>query len=100
MAIEFSPLAATNFPTGGHVFSLLVATNFPTNRLTGLLCLGEWLDPLAGGGLGEPVAVLPVGAGQLGNTGPTRHGLHGQSSAPEALTTDSVRGGCPAWRRS
>jgi hypothetical protein len=39
MAIEFSPLAATNFPTGGHFFSPLVATNFPTNRLTGLWCV-------------------------------------------------------------
>ena len=28
MAIEFSPLAATNFPSGGHFFSPLVATNF------------------------------------------------------------------------
>ena len=36
MAIEFSPLAATNFPTGGHLFSPLVATNLPTNRLTDL----------------------------------------------------------------
>ena len=61
MAIEFSPTAATNFPTGGHVFSPLVATNLPTNRLAGLWCLGEWLDPLAGGGLRESVAVLPVG---------------------------------------
>jgi hypothetical protein len=32
MAIEFSPAAATNFPTGGHYFSPLVATNLPTNR--------------------------------------------------------------------
>jgi hypothetical protein len=32
MAIEFSPTAATNFPTGGHLFSPLVATNLPTNR--------------------------------------------------------------------
>jgi hypothetical protein len=39
MAIEFSPLAATNFPTGGHLFSPLVATNLPTNRLTGLRCV-------------------------------------------------------------
>ena len=32
MAIEFSPTAATNFPTGGHFFSPLVATNLPTVR--------------------------------------------------------------------
>ena len=36
MAIEFSPLAATNFPTGGHLFSPLVTTNLPTNRLSDL----------------------------------------------------------------
>jgi hypothetical protein len=34
MAIEFTPTAATNVPTGGHLFSPLVATNFPTNRLS------------------------------------------------------------------
>ncbi len=61
MAIEFSPTAATNFPTGGHYFSPLVATNLPTNRFACFRCLGEWLDPLAGGRLREPVAVLPVG---------------------------------------
>ena len=32
MAIGFSPLAATKFPTGGHHFSPLAATNLPTNR--------------------------------------------------------------------
>lgn len=32
MAIEFSPLAATKFPTGGHLFSPLVATNLPTTE--------------------------------------------------------------------
>jgi len=31
MAIEFSPTAATKFPTGGHLFSPLVATNLPTD---------------------------------------------------------------------
>jgi hypothetical protein len=36
MAIEFSPVAATNFPAGGRLFSPLVATNLPTNRLIGL----------------------------------------------------------------
>jgi hypothetical protein len=61
MAIEFSPTAATNFPTGGHFFSPLVATNLPTNRNACFRGLVEWLDPLAGGGLGESVAVLPVG---------------------------------------
>ena len=61
MAIEFSPTAATNFPAGGHVFSPLVATNLPTNRNACFRSLGEWLDPLAGGGLGEAVAVLAVG---------------------------------------
>ncbi len=39
MAIEFSPLAATNFPTGGHLFSPLVATNLPTNRSTRFWCV-------------------------------------------------------------
>ena len=39
MAIEFSPPAATNFPTGGHFFSPLVATNLPTNRLTSCWCV-------------------------------------------------------------
>jgi hypothetical protein len=38
-AIEFSPTAATNFPTGGHLFSPLVATNLPTNRLSDLWCV-------------------------------------------------------------
>jgi hypothetical protein len=33
MAICFSPLAATKFPTGGHVLSPLVATNLPTIRV-------------------------------------------------------------------
>jgi hypothetical protein len=61
MAIEFSPPAATNFPTGGHLFSPLAATNLPTNRSACFRCLGEWLHPLAGSGLREPVAVLPVG---------------------------------------
>ena len=61
MAIEFSPTAATNFPTGGHLFSPLVATNLPTNRSTSSWRLVEWLDPLAGGRLRESVAVLPVG---------------------------------------
>jgi len=66
MAIEFSPTAATNFPIGGHLFSPLVATNLPTNRNACLWCLVEWLDPLAGGGLGESVAVLPVGDEDVG----------------------------------
>ena len=39
MAIEFSPTAATNFPTGGHLFSPLVATNLPTNRSIDLWCV-------------------------------------------------------------
>jgi len=39
MAIEFSPTAATNFPTGGHLFSPLAATNLPTNRLTSCWCV-------------------------------------------------------------
>ncbi len=61
MAIGFSPLAATNFPTGGHLFSPLVATNLPTNRNAAFRCLGEWDHPLAGGRLRESVAVLTVG---------------------------------------
>ena len=32
MAIEFSPTVATNFPTGGHLFSPLAAANLPTDR--------------------------------------------------------------------
>jgi hypothetical protein len=60
MAIENSPLAATNFPTGGHLFSPLVATSFPTDRVRELR-LGQGLDPLAGGRLGESVAVLAFG---------------------------------------
>jgi hypothetical protein len=60
MAIEFSPLAATKFPTGGHLFSPLVATNLPTNRVWAIGS-GEGLDPLSGGCLGESVAVLAVG---------------------------------------
>ena len=65
MAIEFSPTAATNFPTGGHLFSPLVATNLPTIRVVGVR-LGQGLDPLAGGRLGEPVAVLAFGDQDVG----------------------------------
>ena len=65
MAIEFSPTAATNFPTGGHVFSPLVATNLPTNR-DERFGSGQGLDPLAGGRLREPVAVLAVGDQDVG----------------------------------
>jgi len=60
MAIGFSPLAAINFSTGGHVFSPLVATNLTTNGFACFWCLGEWLHPFPGRGLREPVAVLPV----------------------------------------
>jgi hypothetical protein len=45
MAIEFSPLAATNFPTGGHLFSPLVATNLPTNRNACFWCYASGLTP-------------------------------------------------------
>jgi hypothetical protein len=65
MAIEFSPAAATSFPTGGHVFSPLVATNLPTNRVF-LERSDEGLHPLAGGRLSEPVPVLPVGDQDVG----------------------------------
>ena len=65
MAIEFSPTMATNFPTGGHLFSPLVATNLPTDRVW-VRELGQGLDPLAGGGLREPVAVLAFGDDHVG----------------------------------
>ena len=66
MAIGFSPLAATKFPTGGHHFSPLVAgispgswpSFLPTRGRGGS---GQRHHPFAGGRLGEPVAVLPVG---------------------------------------
>ena len=66
MAIEFSPTAATKFPTGGHHFSPLVAIRcphwwpsfLPTGDEVGS---GQGRHPLAGGRLGEPVAVLSVG---------------------------------------
>ncbi len=46
MAIEFSPTAATNFPTGGHFLSSLVATNFPTSGNACFRCfMCESLDP-------------------------------------------------------
>jgi hypothetical protein len=61
MAIGFSPLAATNFPIGGHLFSPLVAANLPTNRKVVLWCLVERDDSLPGGCLREAVAVLRVG---------------------------------------
>ena len=57
MAIGFSPLVATRFPTGGHHFSPLVAIESP-HSWDEVRVSGQRLDPLAGGRLGEPVAVL------------------------------------------
>ena len=51
---RISPLVAISF-------SPLAATNLPTNRNACFRCLVEWFDPLAGGRLGEAVAVLAVG---------------------------------------
>jgi ketosteroid isomerase-like protein len=67
MAIGFSPLAATKFPTGGHRFSTLVAIRcphwWPLNLPTrvGFAGSGQGPHPFPGGCLGESVAVLPVG---------------------------------------
>ncbi len=67
MAIGFSPVVATEFPTGGHRFSPLVAIESPHSwpsilPIRGLVGVsGQGLDPLAGGRLREPVAVLAVG---------------------------------------
>jgi hypothetical protein len=67
MAIGFSPAVATKFPTGGHQISPLVAiisphwwpSNVPTwGESRGS---GQGLDPLSGGCLREPVAVLALG---------------------------------------
>ena len=65
MAIGFSPLAATKFPTGGHLFSPLVAIGsphwWPSNLPTGWVAgSGQGHHSFAGGRLSEPVAVLPV----------------------------------------
>jgi hypothetical protein len=67
MAIGFSPLAATKFPTGGHQMSPLVAIRcphwWPSNLPTGggFRGSGQRPHPFPGGCLGEPIAVLPVG---------------------------------------
>ncbi len=58
MAIGFSPLVATKFPTGGHLFSPLVAIESPHQGLA--FGSGEGPHPFAGGCLREPVAVVPV----------------------------------------
>jgi len=71
MAIGFSPRVATKLPTGGHRFSPLVAiksphwwpSNLPTGGAVGSV---QGPHPLAGGRLGEPVAVLPVGDEYVG----------------------------------
>ena len=66
MAIGFSPLVATKFPIGGHRFSPLVAIRCPhwwpafLPTGVGFAGSGQGRDPLPGGCLGEPVAVLPV----------------------------------------
>ena len=64
MAIGFSPLRPSYLPSGGHVFSPLVATNLPTSWVR--LSSGQGLHPLAGGRLGEPVAVLAFGDQDVG----------------------------------
>ncbi len=64
MAIGFSPLAATKFPTGGHHFSPLVAIKSPHQGWVG--SSGQGHHPFAGGRLRQPVAVLPVGDDHVG----------------------------------
>jgi hypothetical protein len=71
MAIGFSPLAATKFPIGGHRFSPLVAIKSPHVAIIspqrGLgRGSGQGPHPLAGGRLGEAVAVLAVGDDHVG----------------------------------
>jgi hypothetical protein len=65
MAIGFSPLTATEFPIRGHHFSPLVAMESP-HRGGAAGGSGQGPHPLAGGRLGEPVAVLPVGEQYVG----------------------------------
>jgi hypothetical protein len=72
MAIGFSPLVATKFPTGGHRFSPLVAIKSPHVAIVSPRA-GGWGEgsgqgphPLAGGGLREAVAVLAVGDEHVG----------------------------------
>jgi hypothetical protein len=60
MAIGFSALVATKFPAGGHLFSPLVAIESPHQQGCDRGSV-QGHDSFAGGGLGEPVAVLPVG---------------------------------------
>ena len=62
MAICFSPTTARKFPAGGHQISPLVAIGSP-HRGAGS---GQGPHPLAGGCLGESVAVLPVGDDHVG----------------------------------
>ena len=59
MAMCFSPLVATKFPTGGHRFSPVVAIESP-HRVGLRVRSGQGHHSFAGGGLSEPVAVLPV----------------------------------------
>ena len=51
-------------PAGGHRMSPLVAIVSPQQGLG--RGSGQGLDPLAGGRLGEPVALLPVGDDHVG----------------------------------
>ena len=61
-----SPQPRPSFlPTGGHVFSPLVAIESPHHQGCGVGS-GQGLDPLAGGCLGEPVAVLAFGDRHVG----------------------------------
>ena len=55
--------------------------------------LGEWLDPLPGGGLREPVAVLPVGDEHVRVVQQPLDGRRGQ-----ALGHQLVKANC-SWHR-
>jgi len=52
-------------PSGGHVFSPLVAI-FSPHHVGAVWGSGQGLHPLAGGRLGEPVAVLSFGDQDMG----------------------------------
>ena len=59
MAIGFSPLVATKFPTGGHRFSPLVAIESPHQQGCDRGSV-QGRDSFPGGRLRESVAVLSV----------------------------------------
>ena len=54
MAIEFSPTAATNFPTGGHFFLPTGGHEFPHQQIDWfVVCWVSGWTPFAGGRLRE-----------------------------------------------